>query len=269
MAITSKFHAKVLSSKAFSDNMISQVIDEGHCIPEWGNDDFRPEFSQLHLLLARLPSGLPVVVGSATMPRDVILDIKLKLRLRSDCAQVSVSNAKPNIALSVRIMQHPQDTFADLMTLLPRDLTVPSEIPQTLIYASGRMEVEKMQDFFRHNKPEHIDPAVFEFYHRFIAEDRKASLQELIESEALRIGAATDALGMVRLRGSTLFDTDRGYKEWIFDESCGLCCGTYHSPFYPLYRKLGAVSGRLSFSARLSFTSLEPPTSVTRLSLRS
>ncbi|KAJ7431008.1 P-loop containing nucleoside triphosphate hydrolase protein [Mycena galericulata] len=122
MAVTSKFHEVVLSSKAFSDNIISQVIDEGHCISEWGNDDFRPEFSKLDILLGRLPSGLPVVVGSATMPRDVILDIQLKLR-RSGFARVSVSNEKKNIALSVRIMQHPQDSFADLMTLFPRDST--------------------------------------------------------------------------------------------------------------------------------------------------
>ncbi|KAJ7466660.1 P-loop containing nucleoside triphosphate hydrolase protein [Mycena galericulata] len=177
MAVTSKFHEVVLSSKAFSDNIISQVIDEGHCITEWGNDDFRPEFSKLDILLGRLPSGLPVVVGSATMPRDVILDIQSKLR-RSGFAR------------------HPQDSFADLMTLFPRDSTGPEDFPQTLVYAGGRMDVEKMQDFLRLNSPEHIKADVFEFYHRFIAEERKAFLQERIASGALRVGASTDALGM-------------------------------------------------------------------------
>lgn len=196
MAITSKFHEIVLSSKAFSDNIISQVIDEGHCITEWGNDDFRPEFSKLYMLLARLPSGLPVVVGSATMPRDVILDIQSKLR-RFDFARVSVSNEKRNIALSVRIMQHPQDTFADLMTLFPRNSTGPEDFPQTLVYAGGRMDVEKIQDFLRRNSPENIEADVFEFYHRFIAEERKSFLQEQIARGTLRVGASTDALGMV------------------------------------------------------------------------
>ncbi|KAJ7106925.1 P-loop containing nucleoside triphosphate hydrolase protein [Mycena epipterygia] len=185
MAITSKFHETVLSSKAFSDNIISQVIDEGHCISEWGNDDFRPDFSKLHILLGRLPSGLPIVVGSATMPRHVILDIQEKLRLRADCARVSVSNEKLNIALSVRIMQHPQDTYADLMTLFTRDSAGPEDFPQTLVYAGGCMDVEKIQDFFRRNSPEHIDAEVFEFYHRFIAEDRKKSIQERLASGAL------------------------------------------------------------------------------------
>ncbi|KAJ7701057.1 P-loop containing nucleoside triphosphate hydrolase protein [Mycena metata] len=162
MAITSKFQDLVLSKKSFSENIICQVIDEGHCITEWGNDDFRPEFSKLHVLLARLPSGLPV----------------------------------PNIALSVRILQHPQDTFADLMTLFPRNSTNPQDFPQSLIYAGGRMEVEKMQDFLRHNTPEHIPADVFEFYHRFIAEERKESIQKRLEDEILRAVATTDALGM-------------------------------------------------------------------------
>ncbi|KAJ6547839.1 hypothetical protein DFH09DRAFT_926844, partial [Mycena vulgaris] len=59
IAINSKFHALVLSSKAFSENIIYQVIDEGHCISERRNDGFRPEFSNLHILLGRLPSELP------------------------------------------------------------------------------------------------------------------------------------------------------------------------------------------------------------------
>ncbi|KAJ7845681.1 P-loop containing nucleoside triphosphate hydrolase protein [Mycena leptocephala] len=195
MAITSKFHDLVLSSKPFSENIICQVIDEGHCISEWGNDDFRPEFSKLHVLLGRLPSGLPVVVGSATMPRDVILDILSKLRLRADCARISVSNAKPNIALSVRILQHPQDTFADLMTLFPQDPS-DGDFAQTLIYAGGRMEVEKMQDFLRRNAPENIAADVFEFYHRFIAEERKELIQERIAKGLLWGVSTTDALGM-------------------------------------------------------------------------
>ncbi|KAJ6533362.1 P-loop containing nucleoside triphosphate hydrolase protein [Mycena sp. CBHHK59/15] len=196
MVITSKFQDLVLSSKAFSENIICQVIDEGHGISKWGNDDFRPEFSQLHILLGRLPSGLPVVVGSATMPRDVILDILAKLRLRADCEHISVSNAKPNITLSMRILQHPQDTFADLMTTFSRDFDGPKDFPQTLIYAGGCIEVEKMQDFLRRNTPEHIDPDIFEFYHRFIAEKRKESVQERVENGILRGVSTTDALGM-------------------------------------------------------------------------
>ncbi|KAJ7638097.1 hypothetical protein B0H17DRAFT_1216883 [Mycena rosella] len=177
MATSTKFHETVLSNKAFANNIICLDIDEGHCISEWDNDDFRPEFSNLRVLLARLPSGLPVVIGSATMPRDVMLDILAKLRLHNDCACVFVSNAKMNVVLSVRILQHSQDTFADLITLFPQDPA-------------------KIQDFLRRNTPEEIGDKSFEFYHRFIAEDQKLSIQNRIEDGTLRAVPTRDALGM-------------------------------------------------------------------------
>ncbi|KAJ7705745.1 P-loop containing nucleoside triphosphate hydrolase protein [Mycena metata] len=196
MAVSTKFQSVVLSSELFTSNILSLVIDEAHCISEWGNDDFRPDFSKLSVLLSRMPSGVPVVAGSATMPKDVITDIKNKLGLRSDCVHVGVSNDKPNIALSVRIMQHPQDTFADLMTLFPRDAKGPEDFPQTLVYTDDRIPCEKIQDFLRRNSPDEIAEAVFEFYHRHVGDVQKKEIQDGIRSGRLRGASATDALGM-------------------------------------------------------------------------
>ncbi|KAJ6511654.1 ankyrin repeat-containing domain protein [Mycena vulgaris] len=61
---SNEFNEVVLANKAISDNIICLNIDEGHSISEWSNDDFRPEFSKLHVLLARMLSGLPVAVAS-------------------------------------------------------------------------------------------------------------------------------------------------------------------------------------------------------------
>ncbi|KAF7348140.1 p-loop containing nucleoside triphosphate hydrolase protein [Mycena sanguinolenta] len=197
MAVSPKFHGTVLSSDLFADNLISLVIDESHCISDWGNDDFRPEYSNLHILLGRIPSGVPVVAASATMPEDVIADIRKKLRLPAHCPHIAVSNEKKNIALSVRIIQHPLlDTLADLITLFPHDATGPEDFVQTLIYAGERVTTEKIQDFLRSNSPDTIPEEVFEFYHRHIDEARKKFIQEGIMNGTLRGIAATDALGM-------------------------------------------------------------------------
>ncbi|KAJ7720137.1 P-loop containing nucleoside triphosphate hydrolase protein [Mycena maculata] len=196
MATSSKFHSTVLSSDLFCNNIISLVIDEAHCISEWGGDDFRPEFSNLSVLLARMPSGVPVVIGSATMPEDITLDILRKLRMRVNCARVAVSNEKPNVALSVRILQHPQDTFADLMTLFRRDIHGPEDFEQSLIYVEGRITGEKIQDFLRRNTPDEIAEQAFVFYHRHIDEKEKQRIQNAINDGSLRGVAATDALGM-------------------------------------------------------------------------
>ncbi|KAJ6466225.1 P-loop containing nucleoside triphosphate hydrolase protein [Mycena sanguinolenta] len=154
MAVSSKFHSTVLSSELFANNLISLVIDESHCISDWGHDDFRPEYSKLHILLGRIPSGVPVVAASATMPEDVIADIRKKLRLPAHCPHIAVSNEKMNIALSVRIIQHPLDTLADLITVFPLDATGPEDFVQTLFYAGERVTTERIQDFLRSNRPD-------------------------------------------------------------------------------------------------------------------
>lgn len=47
LAISSQFHEKVLNKKSFSDNIISLVIDEAHCVSEWGTEEFRPDFAKV------------------------------------------------------------------------------------------------------------------------------------------------------------------------------------------------------------------------------
>ncbi|THU86506.1 P-loop containing nucleoside triphosphate hydrolase protein [Dendrothele bispora CBS 962.96] len=157
-ALSSEFHEKVLKNFVFKDSCIAVVIDEAHCIIEWG-PDFREHYDDLGKLRARLPSTIPVLVASATMPNEVRLSIQYKLGLGRDCAHVAVSNAKPNVALSV---------------------------------------AEEIQDFLRDHCPPTtgIPPDKFEFYHRSIDEGRKKIVQDGIRSGFYRCVSATDALGM-------------------------------------------------------------------------
>ncbi|KAJ7177837.1 P-loop containing nucleoside triphosphate hydrolase protein [Mycena filopes] len=197
MALSTQFHQKVLNQEKFTRNIICLVIDELHCIWEWGNDDFRPEYRQIVQLAARLPTGLPILGASATAPYHVLNDILGNLGLPQDCARVQVSNEKLNVSLSVRILQHEPDSFADLLLLFDDETNGPEDFLQSLLYANGRQVVEKIQDFLRDHAPDSIDPKkAFEFYHRDIDEERKKNIQERINSGELRGTSATDALGL-------------------------------------------------------------------------
>ncbi|KAJ3757096.1 P-loop containing nucleoside triphosphate hydrolase protein [Lentinula raphanica] len=195
MARSAIFHKLVIERAPFQNNIIAMNIDEGHSISEWGTDDFRPDYARISELLAKLPSGVPILTASATLAPEVIQDIEAKLGLGRKCERISVSNEKPNVALSVRIMQHPQDSFADLVTLFPSDPTGPDDFLQTLIYVNSRREAELVQDFLRRHRPELIPEVVFKFFHRFIDDSDKARIQDGLASGALRAVAATDALG--------------------------------------------------------------------------
>ncbi|KAJ6456465.1 P-loop containing nucleoside triphosphate hydrolase protein [Mycena sanguinolenta] len=197
MVLSPQFHEKVLNQVEFTKNIICLVIDELHCICEWGTDDFRPEYRNIVHLLARLPTGLPVLGASATAPYHVIKDILANLGLPDDCARVEVSNEKLNVFLSVQILQHEPDSCADLFILFPDEGAGPADFPQTLLYGNARQEVEKIQDFMRDNAPAWMDAKkAFEFYHRNIDEKQKESIQNRIKSGELRGVSATDALGL-------------------------------------------------------------------------
>jgi ATP-dependent DNA helicase RecQ len=54
------------------------VVDEAHCISDWGHD-FRPDYRRLRTLLADLPPGVPVLATTATANARVTRDIAEQL----------------------------------------------------------------------------------------------------------------------------------------------------------------------------------------------
>jgi ATP-dependent DNA helicase RecQ len=56
------------------------VVDEAHCISDWGHD-FRPDYRRLRTLLAELPKGVPVLATTATANDRVVRDVADQLGL--------------------------------------------------------------------------------------------------------------------------------------------------------------------------------------------
>jgi ATP-dependent DNA helicase RecQ len=54
------------------------VVDEAHCISDWGHD-FRPDYRRLRTLLAGLPPGVPVLATTATANERVSRDVAEQL----------------------------------------------------------------------------------------------------------------------------------------------------------------------------------------------
>jgi len=54
------------------------VVDEAHCVSDWGHD-FRPDYRRIRDLLGRLPAGTPVLATTATANERVVADVAEQL----------------------------------------------------------------------------------------------------------------------------------------------------------------------------------------------
>jgi ATP-dependent DNA helicase RecQ len=54
------------------------VVDEAHCISDWGHD-FRPDYRRIRTLLGELPDGIPVLATTATANARVSADVAEQL----------------------------------------------------------------------------------------------------------------------------------------------------------------------------------------------
>lgn len=75
-----------LNNPSFRDEQLPQlvakigllVIDEAHCISDWGHD-FRPDYRRLRDLITRIPAGVPVLATTATANSRVVSDVAEQL----------------------------------------------------------------------------------------------------------------------------------------------------------------------------------------------
>ncbi len=70
------FRDAVLPRLAASAGLL--VVDEAHCISDWGHD-FRPDYRRLRTLLTELPAGTPVLATTATANARVVEDVAEQL----------------------------------------------------------------------------------------------------------------------------------------------------------------------------------------------
>jgi ATP-dependent DNA helicase RecQ len=97
--LQSEFFGEVLPRLQAAHGISSLVVDEAHCVSEWGHD-FRPEYRQLHRLRTQF-SQVPIAAFTATATERVRHDIVKQLALREPRIHVASFN-RPNLYYAVR-----------------------------------------------------------------------------------------------------------------------------------------------------------------------
>ncbi len=107
---------------ALADRCGLLVIDEAHCISDWGHD-FRPDYRRIKDLLADLPSTTPVLATTATANARVVADVAEQLSVGANGTTHEVLTlrgglARDSLRLGVLPVASPVQRLAWLLTHL-------------------------------------------------------------------------------------------------------------------------------------------------------
>lgn len=157
------------------------VVDEAHCISDWGHD-FRPDYRRIRTLLAELPDGIPVLATTATANQRVTDDVAVQLG--TDVAVLRGSLDRDSLRLGVVRLKTAQQRLAWLADHL-------AEQPGSgIVYCLTVAATQEVADYLRSR-----GHAVAAYSGQTEATERLSLEQDLLEGRVKAL-IATSALGM-------------------------------------------------------------------------
>src|SRR3954451_13027480 len=80
------------------------VVDEAHCISDWGHD-FRPDYRRLRDLIATMPAGVPVLATTATANSRVVADVAEQLDTGGDQDVLTIRGPLARASLRLGVLR--------------------------------------------------------------------------------------------------------------------------------------------------------------------
>jgi ATP-dependent DNA helicase RecQ len=169
----------------FAERVGLLVIDEAHCISDWGHD-FRPDYRRIQEMLERLPEGVAVLCTTATANDRVVADITEQLALGHAGALRTYRGPLSRASLRLEVVEKPApaDRLAWLATFLPA-------LPGSgIVYTLTKRDADLVADFLS----AHGVPA--QSYSGEVDTETRIATEERLLRNELKCVVATSALGM-------------------------------------------------------------------------
>jgi ATP-dependent DNA helicase RecQ len=153
------------------------VVDEAHCISQWGYD-FRPDYLQIGKIREMVDA--PVIALTATATPQVAEDIMNRLGFDEKCL-IKSGFERPNLSYIVRRCE---DKLGQMLNIC-------SSVAGTgIVYVRSRKKTEELAAFLSANG---ISAS---FYHAGLGPDSRSDRQARWKSGEIRVMVCTNAFGM-------------------------------------------------------------------------
>lgn len=173
------FREEILPAVARRTGLL--VVDEAHCISDWGHD-FRPDYRRLVRVLDLLPRGVPVLCTTATANDRVVTDIQAQLGSELETFRGSLDRD----SLSLAVLDLPSQ--AERLAWLAR--TIPTLGGSGIVYCLTVSDAERVGSWLR---SEGIDAVA---YSGETDPEERLEIERALLENSVKVVAATSALGM-------------------------------------------------------------------------
>ncbi len=177
--LQAEFLREIMPRLQAGHGISSLVVDEAHCVSEWGHD-FRPEYRQLHRLRAEFP-GVPIAAFTATATERVRQDIVQQLALREPQIHIASFN-RPNLYYAVR--PKTRASYDELAELARRDDGA------GIVYCLSRKRVDELAERLQGDGIRALP------YHAGLEAGTRRDNQEAFIRDDAQVIVATIAFGM-------------------------------------------------------------------------
>src|SRR3954453_9093036 len=162
------------------------VVDEAHCVSDWGHD-FRPDYRRIRDVLAGLPPDVAVLGTTATANDRVVADVSEQFKIGSDEAHLTVYRgalARASLRLEVVKLPSAADRLAWLADWLP-------QLPGSgIVYCLTKRDTETVAEWLNSREISAVA------YSGEVADEERVEAEDrLLRNEVKAVGA-TSALGM-------------------------------------------------------------------------
>ncbi len=182
-----------LANESFRERVLQQVagriglfvVDEAHCISDWGHD-FRPDYRRIVRVLQAMPPNLPVLATTATANNRVVADVATQL---GAVQIVRGPLVRESLSLQNIVMPSPAARMAWLAQQLPK-------LPGSgIIYTLTVRDAERVTDWLckcgLNVRAYHADVDADEG-----GADRRIELEQALLENRIKALVSTVALGM-------------------------------------------------------------------------